>query len=302
MKRAEFEEREFETPLYNQLRAGKNHVWSPGQVLEQHVGFDYSLLCVDSYFWALHGLQSYPGGFILEELRHIEFWKRRSINRALPNFSLNLFLQAKRPEVRTRLPKVLKNQSISAPYWRFSIEPNQQRVLEALAKATKGKSLVCYATPAFDRLNQLYAHTKNGSLVSNSSFPEADWLIDHNAWNYDKPGAIGIANPDPSRKEGSELPERIDQLRKANADVQTIGYETNLRTLAAAVSGVAEEVATQSEGRSNLYVLQKAEVDEYIARLSLPRYNEPIKDYLKILAFLETFKLQWHVLNEKPSG
>ena len=36
MAHAEFEEREFETPLYHQLRVANNHVWSPGQVLVHH--------------------------------------------------------------------------------------------------------------------------------------------------------------------------------------------------------------------------------------------------------------------------
>jgi hypothetical protein len=33
-KPSEFEEREFEAPLYNQLESGTRLVWSPGQVFD----------------------------------------------------------------------------------------------------------------------------------------------------------------------------------------------------------------------------------------------------------------------------
>ncbi len=35
MSNAEFEEREFETALYQQLRVGNNQVWSPGQFFQR---------------------------------------------------------------------------------------------------------------------------------------------------------------------------------------------------------------------------------------------------------------------------
>lgn len=40
MKPAEFEEKEYEGPLYNQLERGNRLLWPPGQVLEGYLGFD----------------------------------------------------------------------------------------------------------------------------------------------------------------------------------------------------------------------------------------------------------------------
>ena len=137
MSHAEFEEREFETALYQQLRVAGNRVWSPGQVLENHVGFDYSALCVDSYFWAIHGLREPYDGFVLDEMFRRHIWRRRNIPRPLPNFALNLFLQAKRPQVRVRLTRALKGQPLRAPYWRIALDPNQQLTLECLCKAAR---------------------------------------------------------------------------------------------------------------------------------------------------------------------
>lgn len=39
---AEFEEKDFEEPLYNQLENGERDVWTPGQCLEEHIGIDFS--------------------------------------------------------------------------------------------------------------------------------------------------------------------------------------------------------------------------------------------------------------------
>lgn len=296
MRHAEFEEREFETPLYQQLRVANNHVWSPGQVLENHVGFDYSALCVDSYFWAIHGLSEPYDGFMLEEMFHRRLWRRREIRRPLPNFSLNLFLQAKRPEIRARLTKALKGNFLKAPYWRIAINSDQQATLESLAMATKGKSLVCYATPAFDRLSQLYSHTTAGSIVANSSFPEAQWLIGHDGWNYDSPGAKGIANADPHYFEERDLLERIDHLLAENEIVDERAYGANLKALAQSVISSSKGSELGNSAREALFSQRVYEIDAYINEFSFPRYGESIRNFLVILAFVATYQMQWYVV------
>jgi len=296
MAHAEFEEREFETPLYHQLKVGNGSIWSPGQVLEHHVGFDYSAFCVDSYFWAIHGIREPLDGFRLEELFRRRFWRRRDLHRPLPNFSLNLFLQAKRPEVRKRLTKALKGSLLNAPYWRISLDSSQQQTLDALSGATSGKALVCYATAAFDRLSQLYSHTIQGTIVPNSSFPQASWLTGHDAWNYDSPGATGVANASPERIEGQPLAVQIDALVRENSDVRDEGYDTNLKSLVGSVVRVAEESASSEAGRSALFFERVREVDSMMESLDMPRYREPIRSYLKVLAFCATHNLQWYAL------
>jgi hypothetical protein len=296
MAHAEFEEREFETPLYHQLRVGNGSVWSPGQVLEHHVGFDYSALCVDSYFWAIHGIREPLYGFQLEELFQHRFWRRRDLHRLLPNFSLNLFLQAKRPEVRKRLTKALKGTSLNAPHWRISLDPSQQQTLEALSSATSGKALVCYATAAFDRLSQLYSHTIQGTIVANSSFPQASVLSGHDAWNYDSPGAIGVANASPERIEGPSLDAQIDALVREGSNTRDEGYDENLKSLVGSVVRVAEESTPSGGSRSALFFERVREVDSLMESLDMPRYQEPIRSYLKVLAFTSTHNLQWYVL------
>lgn len=300
MAHAEFEEREFETPLYHQLRVANNHIWSPGQVLEHHVGFDYSALCVDSYFWAIHGLREPFDGFLFEELFRRRIWRRREFGRSLPNFALNLFLQAKRPEIRARLTKALKGRALNSPYWRISLDENQQRVLEGLSNATAGRCLVCYATAAFDRLTQLYAHITQGTIVAHSSFPQASWLSGHDAWNYDRPGAVGVANPEPRQIEGPALGAQIETLLAEQSNASESNYDENLKALAANISRVAEENA--GVGRGALFFQRVAEIESLVGALELPRYSEPIKYFLKVLAFTATYQLQWYVLGGKRYG
>lgn len=296
MAHAEFEEREFETPLYQQLRVANNRVWSPGQVLENHVGFDYSALCVDSYFWAIHGLREPYDGFILDEMFRRRIWRRRHIPRPMPNFALNLFLQAKRPEVRVRLTRALKGQPLKAPYWRIALNADQQRTLESLSKATKGKALVCYATPAFNRLSQLYSHTTSGTIVDNSSFPEARWLTGHDAWNYDSPGAKGVANAEPAFFEEGDLVARIGRLIDENANTTDTPYDANLIALAQSVIASAEGAQPGGTARGALFFQRIAEVDAYINSLDFAGYGEAIRAFLVVLAFAATFQMQWYVL------
>ena len=45
------------------------------------------------------------------------------------------------------------------------------------------------------------------------------------------------------------------------------------------------------------YFQRAAEVDSYTDALDSLRYREPIKNFLKIMAFGATFQLQWFVLS-----
>ena len=301
MRRAEFEEREFETPLYKQLKVANNRIWSPGQVLEHYVGFDYAALCLDSYFWAIHGLREPYDGFLLDEMIRRRFWRHRNPGRPLPDFSLNLFLQAKRPEVRARLTKALKGQPLKAPYWRIGIDAEQQRTLESLASATAGKALVCYATPAFDRLSQLYAHTVGGTMVANSSFPEVQWLSAKDAWNYDRPGATGVANAEPVYLERPDLYARVETLAADNASQGNEAYGANLAKLAQAVVRAAESTAGASPARPALFFQRTAEIASLLEVLDVARYRDALRDFLTVLAFGATYQLQWFVIGSGPA-
>jgi hypothetical protein len=102
MTPADFEESEYRGPLYNQLERGNHLVWEPGQVFEKHIGIDRAAYVTDPYFWGLHGLIAPMNGVILLDYDWHYIWKNRLKNKILPDFKLNLFLQAKRPHAGTR--------------------------------------------------------------------------------------------------------------------------------------------------------------------------------------------------------
>jgi hypothetical protein len=182
-----------------------------------------------------------------------------------------------------------------APYWRISLNAAQQQVLEELSNATAGRALVCYATPAFDRLSQLYAHTISGTIVANSSFPRAADLSGHTAWNYNQPGAVGVANAMPERIDGPGLEGQIASLLLEHSNAPDNGYEANLKRLLDAVMRVIDESAMK-ESRAAFFYQRTAEVDSLLESLDLPKYREGIRSYLKVLAFTSTYNMRWYVL------
>jgi hypothetical protein len=55
---AEFEEKAYEGPLYNQLERGNNLLFTPGQVLEKTLGFDAGLFVTQAAIWETLGYKT----------------------------------------------------------------------------------------------------------------------------------------------------------------------------------------------------------------------------------------------------
>lgn len=179
MELAEFEEKEFEKPLYNQLENGNNEVWTPGQCFEYYFGIDYAGNIHLKKFWDRFGHKPY--GVILNDYNFDFIWKTRKKKRMLPDFRLNLFIQAKRPFLHTGIG----NKSIyNFPYYSFKINDHQQEVLERLVNVLGEHALIVYASPVFGKFKDLYLHTKNGDIIENTSFPTISQLSGHTTWNY----------------------------------------------------------------------------------------------------------------------
>jgi hypothetical protein len=298
MRSSEFEEREYEAPLYVQLQHASANVWSPGQVLEAHVGFDHALLTMHPHFWRLQGFAAPPSGVILGTYPPHHWWDGRRLKRPLPDFSLNLFIQAKRPLVGARATKALKAMGIAGPYWKFVVSNDQQLVLESLAKSTSGSALVCYACAAFDRVSELWAHSRAGSIVAASTFPTATSLRGHEAWYYTTPGCSGVANPTPERIEDIPLLDQIARLVSQRADGQRDASDVagNLKQLASAVNRSLSEEAVGNSGRTAAYFESLREIDSYIEFVRPPRYAETVRNYLAVAVFSSIFGLHWHAI------
>jgi hypothetical protein len=94
---AEFEEKEYEFPLYHQLARVSQNVWAPGQVFEGYFGVDAALKVTTAEIWRKLGYPAPLCGVVLDDMRWGYIWRRRGGPRQLPTFNLNLFIQAKEP-------------------------------------------------------------------------------------------------------------------------------------------------------------------------------------------------------------
>lgn len=193
MEPAEFEEKEYEGPLYNQLLFGNHRISTPGQVFENAFGLDAALEAEHPLFWDLFNYKNIPNGIHLRDYKLGWIWRRYGKYRDLPNFPLNLLIQAKRPDYLLGRNSNLARHGINKDYWRFQIRKHQQPLLSRIERQLRNRALVVYASPAFHKLHDLDECTENQNIVENSTFVRPSRLDNHRSWNYNQPGTHGVA-------------------------------------------------------------------------------------------------------------
>jgi hypothetical protein len=290
---SEFEEKSYEGPLYNQLERGNNELFTPGQVLENTLGFDAGLFVAQSAVWETLGYKTPLSGAALAYYDWPYAWHLPRPNIKLPRFRLNLFLQAKRPIHHQRRPRVLRSIStIAAPLWSFRVTGHQQRRLEVLADRLKGRAHVAYAAAVFHTYHDLFTHTKQRTIVQNSTFPSVEKLAGHDAWYYQTPGAQGAANPKPESIEEPPLLARLRDLARAGE-----AYEGgDLQWLDLTARGVIEAAGDAEREVSGLtahFFDDLQTLERLTARFEL---RPSLLAYAQINLFTIRFDLNWLVV------
>jgi len=286
----EFEESEFRGPLFNQLERGSHLLWEPGQVYEKIIGIDRASFCHNIYLWNLYGYQNPLTGITLRNFTFPFIWKTPKKKKLLPDFSLNLFIQAKRPTYSSRKNKILIPQGILGKYWYFKITQHQQNALEILQNCIGNDALVIYASPVFHRQQSLYNHTKNQSIVKNTTFPEAITLSGHSTWYYDTSGASGVANPDYKKVIGKQLYEIIEQKRHEKGQYSEEMAFKNLNKLSKNIKISVERQSNRYE--STLFVNYLNEIEFFIEDFEVNKIPG-IRELFTIELFCFLWKLQW---------
>lgn len=298
---ADFEESEYRGPLYNQLERGNHLVWEPGQVFEKHIGIDRAAYVTDPYFWGLHGLVSPMSGVVLLDYDWHYIWKERLKNKILPDFKLNLFLQAKRPHAGTRPRGKVKKAGITGDYWKFEITSHQQDALERMAANLNGKVVVCYAAPAFHTQAALYEHTKNQSIVQSSSFPPVSDLAGHGAWYYDSGGLSGVANPDFVHMEFESLQTRIANLEE-HTQSKSVNAVESLSALANSLVRSASEVQAPSSTDTWFQQLLNRVETHVSSMLEFgtrdEKYINSLRHFMQVRAFCNAYRMDWFVIGK----
>lgn len=289
---AEFEERAYEAPLYNQLERGDPMVYTPGQVLESRVGFDRGLFIADSAVWQTLGYAAPLAGAALAYYDWSASWGPPDPRHNLPPYKLNLFLQAKRCWFYPRRPRALRAfPQVTGPLWAFRVEQRQQKLLEELASRLGKRAHIAYAAPAFHTNTDLFRHTRFRTIISNSTFPPASELSNHDAWYYGRAGASGVANPNPTPIEALPLLDRLRQLtdQRAITEQGTLFWVDELATDILAVMRTAEGVdeGVTAQFFDNLQTLERTLEPFALA--------PTIRAYAQIRLFTTLFTLTWLV-------
>ena len=291
MNPAEFEEREYETPLYNQLANGTNKVWSPGQVFEGHIGIDYAMFFEEEWLFRLHSFNRIPLGAVLSRYRWPRAWFRRRPTNRLPTFRLNLFIQTKRPDWSKKPTRILREKGFRGLYWRFNLNEDQQEVLEKVAEKLDNRALVIYAAPTFHQHHDLYRNTINGTIIENSTFPSIAKLKAHEAWYYHTPGASGVANPIPEEIIEPTLKERIEKLIESKEGSGS--WSDSLKSLASEiVNALSDEKLKETSRRASFFDAIKQIDKEFDGFENAGALHA----FFTVQAFCEAFSLDWYVI------
>ena len=244
MTPAEFEEKDFEGPLYNQLLFGHHHIATPGQVFEGKYGIDAALHALHPRFWNFFGYPNAPHGCILNDFNWGWVWRRLHRKRPLPNFSTNLLIQSKRPSVILKAGAQTASHGPTGPLWQFEMRQHQQPILERVSATLGHRALVVYSSPAFDSFTALYDHTSNLTLVDNCTYVKVARLKGHDSWVYSKPGTQGVAHSEPENIEDIPFKTMLSQLSEFHTTNSDATKDLNI--LSSSIEQVCQELSQKS--------------------------------------------------------
>ena len=284
METAEFEEKDYEGPLYNQLLFGNHRISTPGQVFENAFGLDAALEANHPNFWDFFNYTDVPNGIYLSDYGWGWVWRRYGKHRDLPNFPVNLLIQAKRPDYLLGRNHKIASHGITKDYWRFKVREHQQPLLYKLERQLRNRALVVYASSAFHTLYNLNKFTENKTIVENSTFVRPTRLIGHHSWNYDQPGTFGVATTEPKLVKDESFFTQLEK-RLSSAPIDTTPID-DLRVLSNSIMGAVKR--TQNNPISQSYMRRAGLINELDVK-------EETRQYLSARYFFELTNITWLV-------
>lgn len=221
--KCQFEEKQYEQNLNNELLHRKQLLYVPGQVLEGRLGFDSAVYSRNHRFWRLFDEMPYFPffrGFQIGRNRpgvqlSRKWWSH--LDQSLPyfpRFKFNVFVQHKRPEHLT-LSSANEWSDWNRPYFRFELTPHQQTALEQLEVHAQNKAIVVYGSPAFIKLADLWKAIEDGQLIERSNFCQPSKLSGHHIYSYAEAGRFGKGHSDAEDIESFDFYEQFNVLNSA---------------------------------------------------------------------------------------
>lgn len=251
---AEFEEKQFEQAINYELIKNHNLLYTPGQVLENILGFDVALFTVNWIFWKnfpeFEKLQKFrffrhfyrffdyfPEGSLLCQ----EFWyeldKEIDNNDFFPKIKFNAFIQHKRPNYLASRYSSEWN-SWNSPYFRYAVIPHQQKALELLDNKIQQNGIVVYACPAFYTLHDLWESKKTNQLVSKTNFCQVSRIQDHKVYTFKTAGNFGISHSNPENIESKSF---LNYIKSFSDIKQSSSNKNMLHNLAQIIDDIMSE-------------------------------------------------------------
>ena len=221
--KCEFEEKQYEQHLNNELLHRKHLLYDPGQVLEGRLGFDAALYSRNLQFWRLFDdfpfVPFFPGLRIGRRRPGIqlcrEWWSH--LDQSLPyfpSFKFNVFVQHKRPEHLT-VSSAKEWSHWNKPYFRFELTPHQQNALEQLETHAQNRAIVVYGSPVFVKLADLWRAIEDQRLIERSNFCQPSKLSGHHTYSFADPGRVGKAHSEAEDIESFDFYEQLNVLNAA---------------------------------------------------------------------------------------
>ena len=286
MSIAEFCEREYESNFNHQIEKLDNFVWTPGQIDEHFLGFDAAFF---SSAWRIFRFFDYPFPYPRGIHASLETWQEffEFTNHRFQNFKFNLFVQHKRPEY-IRSSRGKERSHWNDPYFRYTINSNQQAQLEKLENIADTDALVTYACPAFHTFQELWDHSQNSTLVQTSNFVRPISLVGHGRYSFIEPGCNGCATSEPEIIEGQDFKERLME----HLDVSG-GFSLN--EIIKRAAEIVQEAIRKSGVPDQFF--QKVLSDITTDRI---KKDSVLYSYITVQAFCFQNRTSWSIVGNKP--
>lgn len=215
--KANFEEKSYESYFNSELSSLSEVYFAPGQATEGYFGFDVAAFSLNRRLWRRlgHPFWIWPP-FSGTDLASVTLEMERfhgEVLDDLPQIRCNLLFQYKRPE-RMERSTSSEWKHWHVPYFRYDVDQNQQKLLEAIHHSFAANVLVAYAAPATVDVNRLVQCSIERSIINNSNFKKAADLSGHRRNTYVHAGTHSVACSEPKTIRNIDLLETIEQLKQ----------------------------------------------------------------------------------------
>ncbi|MEL7043173.1 MAG: hypothetical protein AAGL90_16765 [Pseudomonadota bacterium] len=248
---AEFKEKPYETAFVGELRLLTNAIYAPDQCDESFLGFDASAFIPWEDLWPISPHMRWRrwrnlGGVSASEID--DFGK--NLNRRLPPFRLNFFVQFKRPQYLTS-GNSKEWSTWDQNYFRYAAPTKQQMLLRKIIDKGAGRAIVVYAAAAFHSNQELFTHQANDAIIDNSNIASAAMLDGHTRFSYAQAGNFGVGHSEPENLSSPTLQE----LLTGDDDSTPRPFTQHIKATAKLINTVVED---DDERRNTLDLARQA--------------------------------------------